>query len=85
MASISSWASVAAVTTLYSDPARREPQEPPTEQLQLDLRCIDLLCVFAVSRSRDGRESNQQSVLFADMSVQQWRNVVRETTLALYP
>ena len=74
-----------AVTTLYSDPARREPQEPPTEQLQLDLRCIDLLCVFAVSRSRDGRESNQQAVLFADMSVQQWRNVVRETTLALYP
>ena len=73
------------VTTLYADPAMREPREPPTEQLQVHLRCIDLLCVFALSRSGGGRESNQQAVLFADQSVQQWRDVVRTTTLALYP
>ncbi len=73
------------VTTLYGDPAKREPRDPPTEQLQVQLRCIDLLCVFALSRSEGGRESNRQAVLFADQSVQQWRDVVRTTTLALFP
>ncbi len=73
------------VTTLYADPARREQQGPAPEQLQLDLRCVDLLCVFAVTRNWQGRQANQQAVLFPDMSVQQWRDIVRTTTRALYP
>jgi len=73
------------VTTLYGDPALREPPEPPTERLQLGLRCIDLLCVFAVTRNSGGRQANQQAVLFADMSSRQWRDIVRTTTRALYP
>jgi tRNA A-37 threonylcarbamoyl transferase component Bud32 len=72
------------VTTLYGDPELRDPREPPTEQVQLGLRCIDLLCVFAVSRNSSGRQSNRQAVLFADMSIQQWRDTVRTTTRALY-
>ncbi|MEE4145886.1 MAG: serine/threonine-protein kinase, partial [Halieaceae bacterium] len=73
------------VTTLYADPARRQPQGPASEQLQLDLRCVDLLCVLAVTRNWQGRQANQQAVLFPDMSVQQWRDIVRTTTRALYP
>jgi hypothetical protein len=73
------------VTTLYADQARRAPQDPAPEQLRLDLRCVDLLCVFAVTRHWQGRQANQQAVLFPDMSVQQWRDIVHATTRALYP
>jgi hypothetical protein len=73
------------VTTLYADPARRQPQGPAPEQLRLDLRCVDLLCVFAVTRNWQGLQANQQAVLFPDMSVQQWRDIVHTTTRALYP
>jgi tRNA A-37 threonylcarbamoyl transferase component Bud32 len=73
------------VRTLYGDPALREPRGPAEEKLQLGLRCIDLLCVFAVTRSAGGRQANQQAVLFPDMSAQQWRDIVRSTTQALYP
>ena len=55
-----------------------------SEQVRLELRCVDLLCVFAVSRHWQGRQQHQQSVLFADMPVQQWRDVVYATTLALF-
>jgi tRNA A-37 threonylcarbamoyl transferase component Bud32 len=55
------------------------------EQLQFGLRCMDMLCVFAVSRNWQGRQVNEQTVLFADMSEQQWRDIVRSTTMALYP
>lgn len=55
------------------------------EELQFGLRCMDMLCVFAVSRSWQGQQTNQQAVLFADMSEQQWRDIVRSTTLELFP
>lgn len=71
------------VTTLYADPRLRAPKEP-AEQLELGLRCVDLLCVFAVTRNWKGQQANQQAVLFPDMSAQQWRDIVRTTTLALY-
>ncbi len=71
------------LTTLYADPALRE--RPAREQVRLDLRCVDLLCVFAVTRSWQGQQANQQAVLFADMTAQQWRDIVRSTTQALYP
>jgi hypothetical protein len=73
------------VTTLYADPARREPPGPAPEQLRLDLRCVELLCVFAVTRQWQGHQANQRAVLFPDMSVQQWRDIVHTTTRALYP
>ena len=72
-------------TTLYADPARREAQDAAAEQLRLDLRCVDLLCVFAMTRRWQGQQANQQAVLFPDMSAQQWRDIVRDTTRALYP
>ena len=73
------------VTTLYADPTMRELQALPAEEMQLDLRCQQLLCVFAVSRTAQGQQANRQAVLFPDMSLEQWREIVRSTTLALYP
>ncbi len=73
------------VTTLYADPALRAPNQLAQERVQLGLRCVELLCVFAVSRSWQGQQTNQQAVLFADMSAQQWRDIVRTTIRALYP
>ena len=72
------------VTTLYADPVLREPGSP-AQELHLGLRCVDLFCVFAVTRNWQGRQANQQAVLFPDMSVQQWSDIVRSTTLALFP
>jgi hypothetical protein len=72
------------VTTLYADPALRDSREP-AERVQLVLRCVELLCVFAVTRSAEGLQANQQALLFPDMSAQQWRDIVRTTTMALYP
>jgi len=72
------------VTTLYTDPALREPGKP-SQELQLGLRCDDLFCVFAVTRDWQGQQSNRQAVLFPDMSAQQWRDIVRTTTSALFP
>jgi eukaryotic-like serine/threonine-protein kinase len=67
--------------------ARREGVEPAPaeERLRFGLRCVDLLCVFAVTRDWQGQQVNQQAVLFPDMSVEQWRDIVRATTRALYP
>lgn len=73
------------VTTLYADPAMRERQASPAEAMQLGLRCQELLCVFAVTRTAQGQQANRQAVLFPDMSLEQWREIVRSTTLALYP
>ncbi len=73
------------VTTLYADRAQRESRARVAEQLQLGLRCVDLLCVFAVTRNWQGQQFNEQAVLFPDMSARQWREIVRTTTLALYP
>ncbi|MCB1702945.1 MAG: serine/threonine protein kinase [Halioglobus sp.] len=72
------------VTTLYGDPALREPPAPE-EQLQLGLRCVDLLCVFAVTRNWQDRQLNRQAVLFPDMTSRQWRDVIRTTIQGMYP
>jgi len=73
------------VTTLYADRALREPPEEAVERVQLELRCVDLLCVLAVTRNWQGQQANRQAVLFPDMSAGQWRDIVRATTLELYP
>ena len=72
------------VTTLNSSVARAGELEAQ-ERLQLDLRCINLFCVFVVSRNWQGQQASRQAVLFPDMSARQWRDIVRSTTLALYP
>jgi hypothetical protein len=60
------------------------PQPDVEERLQLGLRCVEVLCVFTVSRERAGERFNRQAVLFPDMSLQQWRGIVQGTTASLY-
>jgi hypothetical protein len=73
------------VTTLYSDPARQSPAGPPPERMQLDLRCMEMLCVLALSRLTGDSQTNHQAVLFPDMSRRQWRDIVQASARALYP
>jgi serine/threonine protein kinase len=72
-------------TVLYSDGEPKPWRETPEQLFQVALRCDEDLCVFAISREQAGARFQQQSVLFPDMSLQQWRDIVRSTTLALYP
>ena len=67
--------------TLYTSDG---PPPEPEERLQLSLRCIEGLCVFAASRAHAGGHANQQAVLFPDMPVEQWRDIVHSATRALY-
>jgi hypothetical protein len=72
------------VTTLRTDRVLGAASAP--EQLELGLRCEQLLCVFvAARRTALGERINRQAVLFPDMSLQQWQEIVRETAKALYP
>jgi len=72
------------VTTISSDTARGE-QPAPVERVELGLRCMELLCVFAMTRISGGQQSNRQAVLFPDMSLTQWSEIVRATAGDLYP
>jgi hypothetical protein len=54
------------------------------QSFQLALNCIQGLCVFAISREEEGDRFHRQSVLLPEMTVREWRDVVRDTTLALY-
>lgn len=56
----------------------------PQESLQLELRCLEGFCVFAAGRKARGQLSHQQAVLFPDMPLRRWREVIRDTTLDLY-
>jgi predicted Ser/Thr protein kinase len=71
------------VTTLNTARAR-DGETEAAERLQLGLRCVDLFCVFAVSRNNQAQRYSQQAVLFPDMPIRQWRDTIRSTTLALY-
>lgn len=71
-------------TVLYSQGEPRNWNEASEQAFNLALRCVEQLCVFAITREDDGAHVNRQGVLFADMSFQQWREIVRDTTLALY-
>ncbi len=71
-------------TTLY---ARGEPEnwnEAPEMAVGMTLRCAANVCVFTVSREQAGEQLSRQGVVLANMSVQEWRDAVRNTTLALY-
>jgi hypothetical protein len=54
------------------------------ERLQLALRCVADLCVFAVTRGQGEEQHTRQGLLFPDMPVSQWRAVVHGTTRALF-
>lgn len=74
------------VTTLHSASAMPGAAMPAAEQLRLGLRCEQLVCVFVAGRrSAAGERSNRQAVLFPDMPLQEWQEIVRETAAALYP
>jgi hypothetical protein len=71
--------------TYYSGGAP-EPWTLTSEQMiRIALRCVEDMCIFAISREQDGASHNQQTALLADMSIEQWRDIVRSTALALYP
>jgi serine/threonine protein kinase len=71
--------------TFYSGGAP-EPWALTSEQMiRIALRCVEDMCIFAISREQDGASHNQQTALLADMSIEQWRDIVRSTALALYP
>ncbi|HEY6131813.1 MAG TPA: serine/threonine-protein kinase [Halioglobus sp.] len=72
-------------TILYSRGEPKNWREAPEQVFRMALRCVEGLCVFAISREQAGARFNQHGVLFPDMSLQQWRDIVRSTTLALYP
>ena len=72
-------------TTLYSGGEPEPMLAQPEQVFRLALRCAADLCVLAISREHAGERFHQQSVLFPDMSIQQWRDIVHSTTLALYP
>jgi serine/threonine protein kinase len=72
------------VTTIYS---RGEPTNwNETPQLLVDtaIRCVGSVCVFSISREQSGVRISRQGVLLADMPLQEWEDIVRDTTLALY-
>jgi len=71
-------------TVYYSGGEPENWRESPEQAFEVALRCIEDLCVFAISREQAGERFHQQSVLFPDMSFQQWRDIVHDTTLALY-
>lgn len=71
-------------TILYSRGEPRNWNEASEQVFHLALRCVEGLCVFAITREHGGARFNRQGVLFPDMPVQQWREIVRDTTLALY-
>ncbi len=72
-------------TAFYSAGEPKNWRESPEQAFQIALRCIEGLCVFAISREQAGTRFHQQGVLFPDMSFQQWQDIVHNTTLALYP
>lgn len=72
-------------TTLYSQGKPKDKWLQPEQAFQIALRCVDGLCVFAISREQSGAHFEQQAVLLSDMSIRQWQDIVRSTTLALYP
>lgn len=72
------------VTTISSDTARTERLEVPAERMELGLRCMELLCVFVVTRISGDQQLNGQAVLFPDMSLAQWREIIRATAGDLY-
>jgi hypothetical protein len=72
------------ITILYS---RGEPEnwnEAADMEVDMGLHCFEKLCVFTVGREQAGARFSERGILFTDMSVREWEEIVRDTTLALY-
>ncbi len=70
-------------TTLYS-PGVMPPQPKLGEQLHIGLRCTAALCVYAIRREPGGVSGFRQAILFPDMPVEQWVQLIQSATTALY-
>ncbi len=71
--------------TLYLDGEGISPPPPALERVAIELRCPESFCVLDVIRERQGERGERQAVLFPDMSLERWGDIVRATTAALYP
>jgi tRNA A-37 threonylcarbamoyl transferase component Bud32 len=69
---------------LYASGEGDNPPSQPQEQFQIALRCAGGLCVFAINREHAAQHYYKQGVLFPDMPISQWRDIVRSTTSGLY-
>ncbi|MEM8561902.1 MAG: serine/threonine-protein kinase [Pseudomonadota bacterium] len=56
----------------------------PVESLSLGLRCDSTFCVLVQSRELQGSQTYAQAILFPDMPLEQWRNIIHASTLELY-
>ena len=72
-------------STFYSPSAEQARPRPPQETLQIGLRCHSGLCVYGVTRECGDETGYQQAVMFPDMSLSQWRQLIRSAIEALYP
>jgi tRNA A-37 threonylcarbamoyl transferase component Bud32 len=70
--------------TLYASGNGDNLPREPEEQLQIALRCTGGLCVFAINREHAALHTYQQGVLFPDMPISQWRDIIRSTTSGLF-
>jgi predicted Ser/Thr protein kinase len=71
-------------TTLYSRGKPKERWLKAEQAFSIVLRCVEGLCAFAITREQAGIRFHQQGMLLADMTIEQWQDIVRKTTLALY-
>lgn len=72
------------VTTIYSGGEPKNWNETSEMLVDTALRCVGSLCVFSISREQSGERISRQAILLADMSLREWQDIVRDTTLALY-
>jgi serine/threonine protein kinase len=72
------------LTRVYSDGEPENWNEAPDMDVVMALRCVENLCVFSISREQAGERFSAQGVVMANMPVEEWRDAVRNTTLALY-
>ncbi len=54
------------------------------ERLQVQLRCVERLCVITLTRDFTSQQRQEQAVLLHGMTVGQWRNSLRSAATALY-
>lgn len=73
------------VTSLYSRGRPKEFWLQPEQTFDIALRCVKGICVFSIRRDVAGTRYNRRDLLLADVPIEQWRDIVRETTLSLFP
>jgi hypothetical protein len=72
------------MTALYPSGRPKDRWLRPEQFFHIGLRCVDDLCIFVISREEAGDRFHRQGVLLPEMSITQWQDVVRNTTLSLY-